>query len=873
MAKLTPMRRQYLQFKRQFPDAILLFRLGDFYEAFDEDAEIVARELEITLTSRNVAKGERIPMAGIPHHAAEAYIARLVARGYTVAICDQVGEVPEKGLVRREVTRVVTPGTVVEPGILPEGRNNFIAALWEDEEAVGIAYAEVSTGEFAVTEIQGRDARRRAREELTRLAPAEILIVGEEGDRPRPRGPNDPARLTPWPAWRWEEGTAAEALRRHFGVSTLEGFGLRGKPRAVRAAGALLQYLQHTQRELVRNLRSLRTYSLEGYMLLDPQTRRNLELEEGGREGSRRLSLLGILDRTLTPMGARLLRRWVNQPLLDLAALEHRQAGVAALVEDARLREAVRRHLKGLGDLERIANRVLQGIATPRDLVQLRSSLERLPELSRLLAGHPDLAGRWTLDPCPEVTDRIARALVDDPPASPGQGIIRPGYSPELDRIHEASRDAREWIAGLEARERERTGIRSLKVGYNKVFGYYIEVTKANLDRVPPDYVRKQTLVNAERFITPELKEYEALVLTAQERVQELEARLFRELLEEVGRHADRILATARALAELDATAALAEVADRKGWCRPTLDEGSRIEIREGRHPVVEEVLEREGRAFVPNDVHLDWETEQIWIVTGPNMAGKSVFLRQVALIVLLAQIGSYVPAESAHIGLVDRIFTRVGAQDDIATGQSTFMVEMVETAHILHHATRRSLIVLDEIGRGTSTYDGMAIAQAVVEYIHSHPRLGSRTLFATHYHELTALERTLPRVRNVSMAVAEEEGEVHFLYRVVPGGADRSYGIHVAQLAGLPASVVRRAEELLRRLEAGEDPLRRRRTRERARSFLPLLEEEKPAADGRRHPILEELARLDPTNLSPLEALQKLYEWRSRLQEEEGKG
>ncbi len=860
----TPLRHQYLRIKKRFPDTILLFRLGDFYETFDDDARVVSQVCDIVLTSRPVAKDRRVPMAGVPHHAVETYVAKLLAAGHKVAVCDQLSE-PGRGLVERDVIRVITPGTVVEPTILPAGRNNYIAAVLLEKERAGLAYADVSTGEFATTELRGEEAVLEARRELSRLQPAELLlpddaIAGEVAPQ---------TALTHYPNWHWQEETSRQALLDYFAVERLEGFGCEGKPLAVRAAGALLQYLQDTQQGLLRQIRSLRTYSTGQYMTLDPQTRRNLELTANTLTGAAEYSLIWVLDQTRTPMGQRLLRRWVNQPLLELAPIAARLDAVERFVGDTALRSEVRDMLAGMRDLERITSRVLSGIAGPRELLGLRASLERLPALRNVLERALSAAGTvppsplLTLpDPCPEVAGLIGRAIVEEAPVvvSAG-GVIRPGFSSELDQIVAASREARDWIAGLEDKERARTGIRTLKVGYNKVFGYYIEISKALEKRAPAEYIRKQTLVNAERYITPELKEYEAIVLGAQERMAEVEARLYKDVLAQIAAAADRLLATADALARLDVCAALAEVAVRNRYVRPVLNEGEAIQIKAGRHPVVEVTLKEEP--FIPNDMCLDCNDAQIIVLTGPNMSGKSTSLRQVALIVLMAQIGSFVPADGAEIGLVDRIFTRVGAQDDIATGRSTFMVEMTETANILHHATRRSLIVLDEIGRGTSTYDGLAIARAVVEYLHNHPQLGARTIFATHYHELTELASVLPRVRNFNVAVAEERGRVVFLRKIVPGGADRSYGIHVAQLAGLPGSVIHRAEEVLATLEQRGDKEERREAMRQT-----VVVRQMSLFGGEANPAVEELKKLRVEELTPLEAINKLYELKKMAEE-----
>ncbi|NIO69142.1 MAG: DNA mismatch repair protein MutS [Anaerolineae bacterium] len=845
---------------------MLLFRLGDFYETFDEDAKLVAQTCDIVLTSRPVGRNQRVPLAGVPYHAVEGYIAKLINAGYKVAICEQVSDQVVKGLMPREVVRVITPGTVVEPTLLDEKRNNYLAALVGEGNRAGIAYVDITTGEFATTQISDDDVWQAVEQELERLQPAEVLI-GDEG-----QGTGDVRflssasySLSPYDDWRFELGNARQALLDHFGVASLAGFGCEGLPLAVRAAGAIVQYLRETQKAALSQLRGLSTYSTAAFMNLDAATRRNLELLQTIRTGSVKGSLLGVLDATVTAMGGRLLRQWLNQPLLDRHQLERRLDAVDAFYHDTPARTEVRALLKELADLERLTNRVVQRIAGPRALLGIRKSLETVPRLREVVEGMGDrkLSSYvpYPLEPCPEVVALIEQAIADDAPATLASGgVIRPGFSAELDNVATASRDAKRWVANLEATERKRTGIKSLKVGYNKVFGYYIEVTKANLDAVPEEYIRKQTLVNAERFITPELKEYESLILNAQERILDLESTIFRQVCEQVSAFAERLLGAARALAHLDVYAALAEVALRHNYVRPVLTEGDEIEIVAGRHPVVE--LTQCDEPFVPNDVRLSPE-ETLLVITGPNMSGKSTFLRQIALIVLMAQIGSFVPADEARIGLVDRIFTRIGAQDEISAGQSTFMVEMVETANILNHASARSLLILDEIGRGTSTYDGISIAWAVVEYIHNHPRLRAKTLFATHYHELTELAEILPHVRNYNVAVTEEGDKVIFQHKIVPGSADRSYGIHVAQLAGIPRAVINRATEILSELEDHYDwREKRQRVREVAVQQLPLFSTEP-------HPVVEEIRQLKIDEMSPLEAISKLYQLQRRADED----
>jgi DNA mismatch repair protein MutS len=858
---VTPIRQQYLEIKRQYPDTLLLFRLGDFYETFDQDAEIASRELDIVLTSRPIGKGLRAPLAGIPYHAIENYLARLIEKGYHVAICEQVGDQPAKGLFPRKVVRVVTPGTIIEAGLLPGDSNNYLTSIVLDDGRAGIAYVDITTGEFAVTELEAPSDYSSVvsasqdfapiRAELTRLRPAEII---HPDNLILPTG--IPGHLTAWPAWRFEPGKCQETLLSHFGASTLDGFGLQGMPLATRAAGGILQYLKETEGAALNLLSGLRVYSLSEFMTLDAATRRNLELTETLR-GDVKGSLLGVLDQTVTPMGKRRIRQWVSQPLLDVDRICKRQDGVAHFISHSMLRAELRAALKPLSDLERLTNRILSGHAQPRDLVATRETLMRLPAVEQVLKEKQEENGisldssflpSW--NKCTDELALLQSAIEDDPPATlQNTGVIRPGHSSELDGVIEASRHAREWINNLEPAERQRTGIKTLKVGYNKVFGYYIEISHGQASNAPPEYIRKQTLVNAERYITPEMKEYETLVLNAEERIHEIETRLFHELCSTLTQSAARLLETAHALAELDVLSALAEAAALGGYVRPEVHTDNGLDIRDGRHPVVEQMLH--GERYVPNDITFE-PGEAIRVITGPNMSGKSTYLRQAALIALMAQMGSFVPATSAKLGLVDRIFTRIGAQDEIHAGQSTFMVEMIEVANILHHATSRSLLILDEIGRGTSTYDGVSIAWAVVEYIHNHPQLRAKTLFATHYHELTQLADLLPGVRNYNVAVTEADGNVVFLHKIIPGGADRSYGIHVAQLAGLPRPVIQRATEIMQELEKSSGQAIR--INPQAAQQVALFPE--------TNPLIDELSKLDMNSLSPIEALNKLYEW-----------
>jgi len=854
----TPLRRQYLEVKRKFPDVIVFFRLGDFYETYDDDARITAQELEITLTSREMGKGHRIPMSGIPSHALDSYLARLINKGHRVAICDQLTQ-PDgtRALVERDVVRVVTPGTVVEPNLLHGGVNNYLASLiWEGAKA-GIAYVDITTSEFATTELPLTGVQA----EMERLKPAEVLVQSSADITGMPLSVN----WTKVNELSFELEEAEQVLKQHFGVTTLDGFGCEGLPMAVRAAGAVVRYLGDTQKASLPLVTHLSTYSTSGFMTLDPQTRRNLELFQTSMGGDKASSLLSVLDACKTSMGSRLLRRWLGQPLLDVARLNGRLEVVEWFFRNSIARQQATSLLKDVSDLERLVNRARAVVALPRELGVLRRSLEIVPLLREVLPQDVDAVKSLasSLKPCQETVDLVRSSIAADPPASLSEGgVIREGFSSELDQLRQAGKNARQYLANLERQERERTGIKSLKVGYNRVFGYYIEVTRSYLDKVPTDYIRKQTLTDAERYLTPELKEYESLILTAQERTAELEANLYRQICQQIAAGAENVLSTAKAVAELDVFAGLAEVAQRNNWVRPELNGGNALRVTGGRHPVVERSL-GPGR-FIPNDTYLSTDDAQIIVLTGPNMAGKSTYLRQVALVVLLAQTGSFVPADSAAIGLVDRIFTRIGLQDDLATGRSTFMVEMIETASILNNATPRSLIILDEIGRGTSTYDGLSIARAVVEHIHNHHGLRSRTIFATHYHEMVAIANVLTRVKNFNVAVTEENGQVVFLRKIVPGGADRSYGIHVAQLAGLPRSVTRRATEVMADLEkenrAGGPGTHRRHPSRPPVEQLALL--------SHRPELVEEVLKLDIESMTPIEAINKLYELQKKARE-----
>ncbi len=848
----TPIRRQYLEIKRRFPQAIVFFRLGDFYETFDEDAKLVARELEIVLTTKPMGKGLRVPLAGFPHHSLQAHLKRLVGRGFKVAICEQVEDPKKaKGIVAREVVRVVTPGTVVEEDLLSAASNNYLVAVALGANGHGLAYLDVTTGEFGAAEVSEGDLAV----ELARLGPAEVLLPGGT-DLPAPTG----APITPIDVRFFHPDEAERCLREHFGVASLEGYGLRGMTLAISAAGAVLAYIRETQRSALANIHDLQVYNPSRFLVVDPNARRHLELFTSIRDGSRRGTLIEAIDSTRTAMGARLLARWLGQPLLDITVIRQRQDEVQRFFGDTIGRAGLRDKLRETPDVERIVGRVMTGVVLPRDLSFLRRGLELYPELLAA-AGLGDDAGEGR-GAAAEAAALLAAAIADEPAPVVGDGgVIRAGFSAQLDEARDLTGDARKALAELEAEERERTGIRSLRVAYNRVFGYYIEVSNANLSMVPEDFNRKQTLVGAERFVTPRLKELEDRILAAREAIGELEGALFRQVCAQLAACGERLQAVARTIAELDVYSGLAETAARHGYVRPEVDEGEALVIENGRHPVVERNL-GDGR-FVPNDTALDCDAAQVVVLTGPNMAGKSTYLRQVALIVLLAQIGSFVPASSARVGVIDRVFTRIGAQDDLSRGESTFMVEMLETAAILRGATRRSLVLFDEVGRGTSTYDGLAIARSVVEFLHARPERAAKTLFATHYHEMIQLATMLPRVRNQSVAVTEQDGRVVFLHRIVDGGADRSYGIHVAELAGMPAAVVERAREVLATLESASKPGTTPSRRREEAPQLPLLAMTAPSE------IEAALAALDPDSLTPREALLKLYELKARLTKE----
>ncbi len=862
MAELTPMKRQYLAMKEQHPDCLLFFRLGDFYEMFDEDAKTAAAELNLTLTTRdrNKPPEQRTPMCGVPYHSAEAYIARLIAKGYKVAICEQTEDPAQaKGLVDREIIRVVTPGTLIEENMLEEGKNNFLASLCVTDQGAGLCFGDISTGEVFLTFFPSDGWMERAVNELARFAPREALLSPAAGQQ----GMIDflvgklhcrVERTTPE---RFALDQVAPRVREQF-THGLDQVPPEATP-AIQAAGALLSYLYETQKTDLSYLQTLRYYSAGGFLELDPVARRNLELTETLRGKEKKGSLLWVLDKTRTAMGGRLLRSWLERPLLDPVAISRRLEAVGWLVDHPVEREELGQVLREITDLERLISRVVYGTAGARDLVSLAAGLDKLPLLQNLLPDRaPTLLAkvRGELAGLPELTGLIGRAIVDEPPFSVREGgLIRDGYHPDVDGLREILTDTKGVIAKLEAAEKEKTGIKSLKVGFNKVFGYYIEVSKSYYDQVPDHYIRKQTLVNCERYITQELKDMEHTILSAQDRIVALEYQLFCQVRDAAAAQAPRIQEIAGAVAQTDVLTSFAAVAAENNYCMPRVDNSDKLEITEGRHPVVEKM--RRDILFVPNDTYMDNKDHLAAIITGPNMAGKSTYMRQVALMVLMAQMGSFVPARSARIGVVDRIFTRIGASDDLAGGQSTFMVEMSEVAELLKHATSRSLLILDEIGRGTSTYDGMAIARAVLEWCADPKRLGAKTLFATHYHELTVLEGQLPGVKNFNIAARKKKDQIIFLRKIVPGGADQSYGIEVASLAGLPAKVIRRARELLAELESQEAAPRPTTARQEEQVSLTALGEEE---------VLDILRNTPVESLTPLQALNLLNELKEKL-------
>ena len=868
MANLTPMMQQYLEIKEQYNDCILFFRLGDFYEMFFSDAETASRELEITLTGRDCGLEERAPMCGVPFHSSESYISKLISKGYKVAICEQVEDPAlAKGLVKREVIRVVTPGTVTESSMLDEKKNNYLMSIYKNKNFYGIAFVDLSTGDFLSTGITFGNTFNKLMDEIAKFSPSEIVVNGEF----------------------FHDEAITSVIKKRFNVyfSKIEDnffdrdFSLN-KVKSyfkdfvmeentfdlyINASGALLEYLEQTQKVSLSHIQNFNTYKIEEYMVLDLSTRRNLELTETMREKSRKGSLLWVLDRTMTSMGGRTLRKWIEQPLINLHDIKDRLEAVSEFKEKFMVRMEIRELLKAVYDIERLMSKVILGSANGRDLVSIKCSLGQIPYIKDLIKDFEASLNVFSfneLDTLTDIYELIDKAIIDEPPVSVRDGgIIKEGFNEEIDRLKSASKNGKKWIIELENKERERTGIKNLKVGFNKVFGYYIEVTKSNYSQVPEHYIRKQTLANCERYITQELKEIEETVLGAEDKLVELEYQVFVDVRSRVAKEIDRLKRTAMSLSRIDALCSLAEVADRESYVMPEVTEGDEIEIVDGRHPVVEKMTGQE--AFVPNDTRLNLGEDQIAIITGPNMAGKSTYMRQVALIVLMAQIGSFVPAKSARIGIADRIFTRVGASDDLAAGQSTFMVEMSDVANILNNATQKSLLILDEIGRGTSTYDGLSIAWAVIEFISE--KIGARTLFATHYHELTELEEKMDGVKNYCISVEEKGEDIVFLRKILRGGANNSYGIQVAKLAGVPDKVIGRAKELLRELKDADITKKGNRAKRGGKPIEGQIDVFAFNAEQRScDEVLNEIRGIDISTLTPLDALNVLYTLQKKI-------
>ena len=880
MAALTPMMQQYMAIKEQYKDCILFYRLGDFYEMFYDDALTASRELEITLTGKNCGQEERAPMCGVPYHAVDAYLNKLVAKGYKVAICEQAEDPKQaKGIVKREVIRIVTPGTNLSQQALDEGRNNYLMCLVYDNNQFGLAITDISTGDFYTTEVA---TLKELYDEIHRFSPSEIIcndsfyMSGASLDDFKDRLHVSVSTLD---TWYMDEAVSVQKIKEHFKVASLDGLGLADFPSGTLAVGALLLYLYETQKNTLDNLTKITPYRSGGYMIIDSATNRNLELIETLREKQKKGSLLWVLDKTKTAMGARLMRNWIEQPLIEKKKITARQDAVEELYNDMITREEIREYLNAVYDLERLVTRISYRTANPRDLIAFKTSLGMIPPVKQLLSQAKSTELKEIderMDCLEDIYDLIEKSIQDEPPIMIREGgMIKEGYNEDVDKFRLSRTEGKTWLAELEAREKEKTGIKNLRVRYNKVFGYYLEVTNSYKELVPEDWTRKQTLANAERYITPELKELEDMILGAEDKLSALEYDLYCEVRDSIGEQVVRIQETAKAIAHLDVLASLACVAQSNDYVRPSINTKGVIDIQGGRHPVVEKM--NNNQMFIDNDTYLDNKNHRISIITGPNMAGKSTYMRQSALIVLMAQIGSFVPAKSANIGIVDRIFTRVGASDDLASGQSTFMVEMTEVANILRNATSRSLLILDEIGRGTSTIDGLSIAWAVVEHISNPKLLGAKTLFATHYHELTELEGKLDSVNNYCIAVREQGDDIIFLRKIIRGGADKSYGIQVARLAGVPDSVIDRAKEIASWLE--ETDVTDKAKNLQVRTSAKKKEAVREAAPAEKqmslfdiypadHPVLKELAGLDVSNMTPIQALNTLYELQKRLKE-----
>ena len=874
--KLSPMMAEYVKTKQQYKDCILFYRLGDFYEMFFEDALTVTKELEITLTGKDCGLEERAPMCGVPFHAAETYINRLIEKGYKVAICEQVEDPKKaKGLVKREVIRVVTPGTTLDAASLDESKNNYLMSIVSMEDHFGCAIADISTGDCFLTEV---DKPQKLLDEINKFVPAEIIcndaffMSGVDTDDLKNRLG---ICVFPLDAWYFDDSLCKRTLKEHFHVNTLEGLGIQDYDIGVIASGALFLYLQETQKSALSHMAGIRPYAAEKYMLIDSSSCRNLELVETLREKNKRGSLLWVLDKTKTAMGARTLRSYVEQPLIDAQKINRRLEALEELNKSPMLRDEIREYLNPIYDLERLISRISYQSANPRDLIAFASSLEMLPHIRQILKDFktPLLTELYEdMDPLEDIASLIKSAIVDEPPlAQKDGGIIREGYHEDVDKFRRSRTDGKKWLTELEVREKERTGIKSLKIKYNRVFGYSLEVTNSFKELVPENYIRKQTLTNAERYITQELKDLEDLILGAEDKLYALEYELFCEVRDKVGAEVVRIQKTAKAVAALDVFASLALVAQRNNYVRPKINESGVLDIKNGRHPVVEQMIEHD--MFIANDTYLDNQKKRVSIITGPNMAGKSTYMRQTALIVLMAQIGSFVPADKANIGIVDRIFTRVGASDDLASGQSTFMIEMTEVANILRNATSRSLLILDEIGRGTSTFDGLAIAWAVIEHISDTKLCGAKTLFATHYHELTELEGKISGVNNYCIAVKEKGDDIVFLRKIVKGGADKSYGIQVAKLAGVPDSVICRAKELVEELSDADITAAVKDLTSSSKKKQKIVYDQVDMAQMslfdtvQDNDIVEEIRNLDMSHLTPMEAMNILYNLQNKIQ------
>ncbi|MBP1907882.1 DNA mismatch repair protein MutS [Methanolobus bombayensis] len=882
MSKITPAMKQYYAAKEEHKDALIFFRMGDFYESFGEDAKTIAQELEITLTTRGKSKdGEKMPLAGIPYHAIDNYLPRLIKKGYKVAICEQLEDPKKaKGVVKRGVVRVVTPGTAMDSSMFADSSNNYLMAIYGEKEEYGLSFLDISTGEFLTTQFKDTVPYDRIASEVARMGPSECILPPSliEDSHLTERLKELKIIIHEFDEDAFDLKIAEKILQEHFNVSTLEGMGCSELHRAVSSAGAALKYATDTQMRELSQVQSLKTYFDSEFMVLDAITLRNLEIVKNVRGEGNDSSLIGVLDDTKTPMGRRQLQKWLLKPLVSVDAINDRLDAVAWLSDNTLIRFDIRSHLSYVKDMERLVGRVMYGNSNARDLVSLKKSLESVPLLLESLSGCKDVnllnstaSQLSSFEELNELAKLIDSAIVEEPPLSVRDGgMIKPGYNEQLDELFDLSKNGKQWIAKFQQKERDRTGIKSLKVGYNKVFGYYLEVTKANISQVPDDYIRKQTMTNAERFYTPELKERESAILSADEKMVALEYELLSELNSIVASHSRQLQETAALIGTLDVLSNLAEVAANNNYVRPAMTPDCRLLIRDGRHPVVENTV---PGGFVPNDTEMDCTENQFQLITGPNMAGKSTYMRQIAMIVIMAQAGSFVPASYASIGIVDRVFTRVGAFDDLASGQSTFMVEMVELANILNNATPKSLVLLDEIGRGTSTYDGYSIAKAVVEYIHNKGRVGVRSLFATHYHQLTEVAAKLKRVRNYHIAVKEEGDDLVFLRKIVPGATDRSYGIHVARIAGVPHAVTSRAKEILEDIEdecmlSEED---RKGSKKKQRSSakytqVVLFDQEATYSESAPDPVVEELKKLDINSMTPIEALNKLNEIKGKL-------